>query len=416
MQKLIIKNFGPIKDVKLEIKDFMVFIGPQASGKSTISKVIYFFQTIGEVFAKKMIRENIFNNNKIEISDFKKAINTQFLNIWSSENQIKYFKLIYEYSEYLKITVHNTDNKIPTFEFSEELEKVLTSIVSSQTINRVREDDAMSEGEYIYFTFLTIFFSKDRKKSYIPAGRSALATLSEIFQADFIRNEDDPLMQNFIKFIALEKKKFGQGLDLVIDRQLALEPDKVDKSTLKLAKKLIHKILKGEYKNGNGDKIILENDEYVFLNEASSGQQEAIWILYLLFAEILEQRKTAITIEEPEAHLYPVAQKDIVEMIALLFNTADNQVILTTHSPYILASINNLLYANKVGKNNETKVSQIIDKKLWLDYNRFEAFFVEKGTIRNIMDEEFQMIKNEAIDSASRIINQQFDDLYEFDN
>ncbi|MFK7948849.1 MAG: AAA family ATPase, partial [Saprospiraceae bacterium] len=34
MQKLIIKNFGPIKDVKLEIKDFMVFIGPQASGKS----------------------------------------------------------------------------------------------------------------------------------------------------------------------------------------------------------------------------------------------------------------------------------------------------------------------------------------------------------------------------------------------
>ena len=42
MQKLIIKNFGPIKDVELDVNDFMVFIGPQASGKSTISKTLYF--------------------------------------------------------------------------------------------------------------------------------------------------------------------------------------------------------------------------------------------------------------------------------------------------------------------------------------------------------------------------------------
>jgi len=42
MQRLIIKNFGSIKDLDMEIKDFMVFIGPQASGKSTIAKAVYF--------------------------------------------------------------------------------------------------------------------------------------------------------------------------------------------------------------------------------------------------------------------------------------------------------------------------------------------------------------------------------------
>lgn len=29
MQKLIIHNFGPLQNVELEVKDFMVFIGPQ---------------------------------------------------------------------------------------------------------------------------------------------------------------------------------------------------------------------------------------------------------------------------------------------------------------------------------------------------------------------------------------------------
>jgi predicted ATPase len=50
-------------------------------------------------------------------------------------------------------------------------------------------------------------------------------------------------------------------------------------------------------------------------------------------------------VEEPEAYLFPVAQKQIIDLIALLANQNENQVIVTTHSPYILSSFNNLLYA-----------------------------------------------------------------------
>ena len=52
MQKIEIRNFGPVKDVKLEIKDYNVFIGPQASGKSTISKTIYFFKSLRDDLVK----------------------------------------------------------------------------------------------------------------------------------------------------------------------------------------------------------------------------------------------------------------------------------------------------------------------------------------------------------------------------
>ena len=46
MQKIIIKNFGPVKDAEIEIKKVLVLIGEQASGKSTIAKLIYFFKSL----------------------------------------------------------------------------------------------------------------------------------------------------------------------------------------------------------------------------------------------------------------------------------------------------------------------------------------------------------------------------------
>jgi predicted ATPase len=38
--ELTIENFGPIKKASVEVKDMLVFIGPQASGKSTLAKLI----------------------------------------------------------------------------------------------------------------------------------------------------------------------------------------------------------------------------------------------------------------------------------------------------------------------------------------------------------------------------------------
>ena len=46
MQKIIIKNFRQISYAEIEIKDFLFLIGEQASGKSTIAKLIYFFKSL----------------------------------------------------------------------------------------------------------------------------------------------------------------------------------------------------------------------------------------------------------------------------------------------------------------------------------------------------------------------------------
>src|SRR3954468_768412 len=45
MEKLRIKKFGPIEHAEIDLKRINVFIGPQASGKSTLAKVISAFRS-----------------------------------------------------------------------------------------------------------------------------------------------------------------------------------------------------------------------------------------------------------------------------------------------------------------------------------------------------------------------------------
>jgi predicted ATPase len=41
--KLIVKNFGPLKDIEVEVREMITFIGAQASGKSTLAKLLSIF-------------------------------------------------------------------------------------------------------------------------------------------------------------------------------------------------------------------------------------------------------------------------------------------------------------------------------------------------------------------------------------
>ena len=47
MPRLIVKHFGPIKEIDIEIRDYNVFIGPAGTGKSTVAKLLGLFHTPG---------------------------------------------------------------------------------------------------------------------------------------------------------------------------------------------------------------------------------------------------------------------------------------------------------------------------------------------------------------------------------
>ena len=261
---------------------------------------------------------------------------------------------------------------------------------------------------------------------FIPAGRNILSTLSKQIQNLNARSLD-PLMKVFIDRINASKSSIFDSNNIEVNNFYNDYP--IDKEFLKLANDLSKSILMGSYFNDDdfngenpdeeGDKIRIENGNYIKLLFASSGQQEAVWIIQMILLLILNKQKVFIVIEEPEAHLFPEAQKNIINLITLLANVNDNQVFITTHSPYLLTSLNNLVYAYQVGQKHPEKVSEIVDKQLWLNPEKLQAYFVggkhNKGRIRSIIHPELQIIQTEEIDSASSINNEEYDLLFDLE-
>ncbi|MEJ7682233.1 MAG: AAA family ATPase [Segetibacter sp.] len=60
-EKLIIRNFGPIKNVELELARFNVLIGENATGKSTVSKVLAVCRYFSYILDDKLF-PNAFEN------------------------------------------------------------------------------------------------------------------------------------------------------------------------------------------------------------------------------------------------------------------------------------------------------------------------------------------------------------------
>ncbi len=123
-------------------------------------------------------------------------------------------------------------------------------------------------------------------------------------------------------------------------------------------------------------------------------------------------------IEEPEAHLFPIAQKQMVELLALMVNQNKwNTMIITTHSPYILSEFNNLLFAQRVVEKNpetEEEVTKIIDKDFWLNSQEFAAYTLrneEDGYVSESIMSDRSVIKQTYLDTVSEILGAEFNSL-----
>lgn len=434
MQRIEIKNFGPIKDVSLDVRDFILLIGPQASGKSTIAKTIFFFKSLSDDLVKYFI--NAFEKNDFSKPSgaFAKEVRKKFLEYFGPSMHLKDISLKYYYTDDIwvsvSVTLESNHNYIsPSFSLSlqdfirnvaNESKKFLDAVsrrnlsfLTSKDLLKI-ESDKREYRSYIKNQCVA-FFKEDRELIFIPAGRSLLATLAD--QLQYIDPKRlDFLMRGFVDKINLLRPLFNTSLDEMIKARKVLTESEINFGKINLAEKIINKILKGKYKNASdGEKIYYDKDKYVKLNLSSSGQQESLWILLLLFIIILEQQNVFIVIEEPEAHLFPEAQKEIAALIALMSNTKQSQVIITTHSPYILASFNNLILAHNVGKKHSDEVAKKIDKRLWINRDKVFAALVQSGTLTDIVDEELNIVQQERIDSVSTSINDEFDYLSQFE-
>jgi ABC-type cobalamin/Fe3+-siderophores transport system ATPase subunit len=153
----------------------------------------------------------------------------------------------------------------------------------------------------------------------------------------------------------------------------------------------------------------------VYLSDASSGQQEAIRLVQDLFLILLNQENAFRIIEEPEAHLWPMAQKHLFELMAIMVNETDSQLVITTHSPYTLSVFNNLLYATHVAAadpESRNEIAEVIRESYWLNPTTFNAYMLKDGYCQSIVNRELGLIGQNFLDQISEKLGDEFDQMY----
>lgn len=412
-QKLEIRNLGPIKSCEIKVDDFTILTGPQASGKSTIARAIYFFRTLKNDFFEQItyrLSDDEYDDGIVK--SVEKRMRSKFLQIFGSSWSMDLtMKLKYEYAPRVYVEVHlEPDRNAPyrNFVCFGLSDKIYDFIISYENHEYIWDRD---ESRQELRKKVEELFQDGYEAIYIPAGRSLITVLTDRL-ASIMDSESRTLdfcMRSYIRLTLDKRAEFSKGMKGLLEDKLQMTQDKVDLSKIELLQKIMDRVLGGTYAYQMGEeRLNIAHSRYVKINFASSGQQEVVWVFNLLYYYLLERKPILFIIEEPEAHLYPDSQKDITDALGL-FGHERNQVLMTTHSPYILGELNNLLFASSIS--DAYKGNLPINEMETLPKGKTWAGFLKDGKIQEGIVDGF--IKNELIDGASDEINSEMERLME---
>lgn len=413
MEKIKIENFAGIKSMDLEFKSINILIGPQGSGKSITVKLLYFFKS----FFNEIIQSIDSDETKRELDKKQKEKFITFFpkDTWPKGN----FKITYTVENTIIFVERRLNNQI-NFDYSESLKKIINKArkVSSAEKKRISEDP--KRATYSFKRQLDERLEEHFKQEvspesmysqfFIPAGRSFFANIQKnIFSFLSDNRSLDPFL--------IEFGSFYEGLKRFYTRETNVE--KTDKEF----DDIIFQILNSKYQREKEKDFLVHNDHRkVNLSNASSGQQETLPLVVILkvLNELQSDYGATIYIEEPEAHLFPIAQKAMVKLLARTFNSKNSkfQIIVTTHSPYILASFNNLLQAGRLSKlkpDEEKNISKIVSKQEQISPDLLSAYSLNLGKKVDLIDDESKLISQTILDSVSNEISIEFGNLLDIE-
>ena len=225
-------------------------------------------------------------------------------------------------------------------------------------------------------------------------------------QLDEIESQYIPAERNLISI-------FNQSISNFISAKIPL-PDTLLKfsSQYNNARKHITELelLNMKYISKSGqDRIYYDDKNYLPLEHSSSGIQSAL-PMYLVL-KYLSSSYSHIIIEEPEQNLYPKAQMDTIKYIIQTTNNNDTHIM--THSPYVLSTLNILLFAYKASNTNKKlkkEINKIIPESQHINPDEFSAYFIKDGKSKNIKSQR-GLISENSIDDSSDLLDDEFSEL-----
>jgi len=421
--RLIVKNFGPLKDVNIEVRDFLCLIGKQATGKSTIAKLIAIFED-----------ENFRKYN--ELSFEKELEKYNMFNFFSNETEIIYlagsYSFLYSKGRETKINLREfiKNNILKSFNNKNYLAKDF--LEDFEALNKVDNNTFDNYQNSNFNKFNINFINTVFKKINVDKEDTITESILKQFLAYydslmfkygidvFFDSQYIPSERSFLHIIA-ENTLGLINNDVKIPKHL-LEIGQEYEKALNVVKEIPLNLIDKKYsykREGKSSYIYHNKEERTDLLQSASGLQSIIPIILLIeYAKTLKENyHFNYVVEEPELNIYPETQYELIKYLVkniFDFKIKDYQrkkMVITTHSPYILASINNLLLAFEKGKKKPDEVNKIIKKESWINPDFFNVYELRNGKSYKIMNDSLSQIKSNIIDNVTDKFSNEFDKL-----
>lgn len=418
VESLRIKNFAGIKDAHIELSRMNVFIGPQASGKSACAKLLFYFREIIRRTSVEVVEEH----TKTQMRAIHRDL---FLNYFPAPSWGKgFFEAEYSWGD-LWIKVSRKDNNSSTVKlaYSDYYNTLLR--IGRKEYAKMATDDARFNELLIHpleavrsavakQLAQNIGSTLNNQNYFVPAGRSFFSTIqTSVFSFIAGNVRIDPFIAEFGRLYENVKKTTGFSLFM-------------DGWGYERFHQKVSSIICGTYTLENGsDYIHTPDGRKVAIENSSSGQQEALPLVLLLVRIGRTNRQVAGTtlfVEEPEAHLYPTAQREIVHLLAAVTDLASDetsgQYVITTHSPYILSALNNLMYGAQLAAQSPDKrsrIAQVLGDAALVPAENVRAYAFGEGQVQSIIDAETSLVRATVLDSVSNELAKEFGDLLDIE-
>ena len=387
MATIHIKNVGPLKDTgEIALNRLLLIIGKQSSGKSTFMKVLCHCRWVEKTL---MVDDDSSAKDYGKDQEFLKSLMTFHRfnpDFFSSDSYIKYD------GDYITIEQNgDEDDAVITrkSDFEERRYNTKLCFIPSERnlISAVKNLDKTYKATDLD-VLLNYLLEWDEVKDYYGTKNALRLSVARNIQyyndggADFIY-----LSQNGKKlpvFYASSGVQSAMPIEVMIDRYSAFVGERANLS-------------KHDWKQISDDTIKANYQSVQFY------------------------------IEEPEQNLYPMSQKDLVlnvvkHMVSANRNEKarhESMVVMTTHSPYILSVLNELMAEAKLYIKHTEKyiegVDDFVNYDCFMKPEYYSAYYInDNGTFENLIDSELPMISGIELDGVSDWVEERISKVNEF--
>jgi hypothetical protein len=103
-----------------------------------------------------------------------------------------------------------------------------------------------------------------------------------------------------------------------------------------------------------------------------------------------------------------------MEFIIQRINMDKHRLIITTHSPYLLTTLDNLIQAKTIADQKpflRNEISALVPAASWLAFEQVSCYYFSEGSCHSTLDPEMPSIGPSNIDDVSVALSQTFETL-----